>query len=61
VQRIKSIMARKIFKAYPEVKKIIMGRGILDAWILYRNSWGTWGLRNDSKICNEPVTQTGRI
>ncbi len=34
IKMLKSITAREIFRQHPEVKKTVMGRRVLDRWIL---------------------------
>jgi putative transposase len=39
VQIFKSITAREIFKRKPSVKKRLLGRSVLDRWLLRSHSW----------------------
>ena len=39
VRKFKSITARELFRKFPELKKRLMGRGVLVRWILCFNSW----------------------
>jgi hypothetical protein len=56
VQRIKSLTAREIFKACPEVKRYLWGGELRERRLLYQHSGSAWERAKDSELCSATRT-----